>query len=76
MFSQKIPQFSYLKTILFFVWVSISEERKENLRKPYLRVLVRIAGSLYSEGGTPASGSASSSASGYESTVSPIINLN
>jgi hypothetical protein len=28
MFSQKIPQFSYLKTALFSVWVPISEERK------------------------------------------------
>jgi hypothetical protein len=71
--------------ILFSVWIPISEERKSNLRNPYLGVLVRIAKSLYSEGGTSASGSASayvgsgsfsSSASGYESTVSSINNLN
>jgi hypothetical protein len=46
------------KNILFSVWVPNSEERKANLRKPYLRVLVRIAESLYSGGRTPALGSA------------------
>jgi hypothetical protein len=73
-FGQKIPQFRFiLKIFLFSVWISNSEERKENPRKSYLGVLVRIAKSLYSGGGTPASrsasayagsGSASSSASG------------
>jgi hypothetical protein len=67
-----------------FGWVPNSEERKPNLRNPYLGVLVRIVESLYSRGGTPTSGSASayaglgsasSSVSGYESTISPIINL-
>jgi hypothetical protein len=80
-FGQKIPQFKFiLKTVLFSVWVPNSEERKTNPRKPYLRVLVRIAESLYSGGRTPASGSASAyvgsgvtsySASGSESTISP-----
>jgi hypothetical protein len=75
----------YLKIILFSIWVSNSEERKPNLRKSYLRMLVRITESLYSGGGTPTSGSTSayagsgstsSFASGSESTKSPIINLN
>jgi hypothetical protein len=65
----------------FFVWVPNSEERKSNLRNPYLGVLVRIIELFYFGGGLPASRSASaytasSSMSGYESTVSPIINLN
>jgi hypothetical protein len=72
----------YFKNILFSVWVPNSEERRLNLRKPYLRVLVRITESLYSGGRTPASGSVSAyvwsgvisySASGSESTVSPIL---
>jgi hypothetical protein len=85
-FGQKTPQFRFsLKTVLFSVWVPNSEERKSNPRKPYLRVLVRIAKSLYSGGITPASGSASAyvgsgvtsyPASGSESTISPNINLN
>jgi hypothetical protein len=84
-FGQKTPQFRFiLKIVLFSVWVSNSEERKSNPRKPYLGVLMRIAGSLYSggsasvSGSAPAyarSGSASISASGSESTISPIINL-
>jgi hypothetical protein len=53
-FSQKIPQFTFiLKTTLFSVWVPISKERKTNRMKPYLRVLMRIAESLYSGGRTP-----------------------
>jgi hypothetical protein len=69
------------KTILFSFWVPISEERKTNLRKPYLRILVRIAESLYSGGSAPVSGSASAyvrlgsasiSVSGFESTILPI----
>jgi hypothetical protein len=85
-FGQKIRQFRFiLKTVLFSVWIPSSKERKSNLRKQYLRVLARIAGSLYSGGRPPASGSASAyigsgvtsySASGSESTISPIINLN
>jgi hypothetical protein len=85
-FGRKIPQFRFiLKISLFSVWVPNSEERKVNPRKSYLGVLVWITESLYSGGGTPASGSvlvyagsrsASSSVSGYESTVSSIINLN
>jgi hypothetical protein len=44
MFGQEIPQFRFiLKAVLFSVWVPNSEERKLNPRKPYLRVLVRIA---------------------------------
>jgi hypothetical protein len=59
-FWSKIPQFGFiLKIILFSVWVPISEEGKTNHRKLYLRVLMRIAESLYSGGRTPASGSAS-----------------
>jgi hypothetical protein len=82
-FGQKILQFRFiLKMVLFFVWVPISEERKANPRKPYLGVLVRIVKSLYSEGSTPISGSASAyvgsgttsySASESESTISPIL---
>jgi hypothetical protein len=78
---QKTPQFRFvLKADLFLVWVPNSEERKLNPRKPYLRVLVRIAKSLYFGGRTPTSGSASAyvgsgvtsySASGSESTISP-----
>jgi hypothetical protein len=85
-FGQKTPQFRFiLKTILFSVWIPISEERKSNPRKPYLGVLARVAESLYSGDRPPASGSASTyvgsgvtsySASGSESTISPIINLN
>jgi hypothetical protein len=76
----------YFKNILFFsVWVPNSEERKSNPRKSYLGVLVTITESLYSGGRTPASGSVSAyvwsevtsySASGSESTISPILNLN
>jgi hypothetical protein len=79
---QKIPQFRFiLKAFSFSVWVLISEEGKANPRKLYLRMLVRIAESLYSGGSAPVSGStsayvrsgsASSSASGSESTISPI----
>jgi hypothetical protein len=86
MFSQKIPQFRYiLKIFLFSIWVPNSEERKTNPKKPYQGVLVRIAESLYSGGSASVSGSAptyarsgsaSISASGSESTMSPIINLN
>jgi hypothetical protein len=82
MFGQKTPQFRFiLKTFYFLVWVPNSEERKSNPRKPHLGVLVRIAESLYSGGRTLASGSASAyvgsgvtsySASGSESTISPI----
>jgi hypothetical protein len=82
----KISQFRFiLKTFLFSVWVSNSEERKANPRKLYLRVLVRITESLYSGGSAPVSRSASAyvryglafnSASGSESTISPIIILN
>jgi hypothetical protein len=82
-FGQKTAQFRFiLKTILFSVWIPNSKERKSNPRKSYLRVLVRIAESLYSGGRTHASGSASAyvrsgvtsySASGYESTISPIL---
>jgi hypothetical protein len=73
------------ENILFLVWVPISEERKVNPKNPYLRVLVRIAESLYSGGSMPVSGSvsaymrsgsASYSASGSESAKSPNINLN
>jgi hypothetical protein len=72
----------YFKNILFSVWVPNYEERRLNPKKPYLRVLARIAESLYSGGITPASGSASAyvgslvtsySASGSESTISPIL---
>jgi hypothetical protein len=72
----------YFKNILFSVWVPNSEERKSNPGKSYLRVLMRIAKSLYSGGGTsasrpasayPGSGSASNSVSGSESTISPIL---
>jgi hypothetical protein len=80
-FCQKTSQFRFiLKTVLFSVWVPISEERKINLRKPYLRVLARIAESLYSGGRPPAlrsasayvgSGVTSYSASESESTISP-----
>jgi hypothetical protein len=83
MFGQKILQFRFiLKIFLFLVWVPNFEERKANPRKSYLGVLVRIAESLYSGGSTPASGSASAyvgsgttsySASGSESTISPIL---
>jgi hypothetical protein len=75
----------YFKTFYFSVWIPNSKEMKSNPRKPYLRVLARIAKSLYSGGGasvsgsTPAyarSGSASVSASGSESTISPNIYLN
>jgi hypothetical protein len=75
----------YFKNILFSVWVPNSEERKSNLRKPYLGVLVRIAESLYSGGSASLSGSApeyarsgsaSVSVSGFESIISPNINLN
>jgi hypothetical protein len=82
MFGQKTPHFIFILKIFYFsVWIPNSEERKSNLRKPYLRVLVRIVESLYSGGRTPALGSASAyvgsgvtsySASGSESTVSPI----
>jgi hypothetical protein len=82
-FCQKIPQFRFiLKIILFSVWVPNSEERKANLRKSYLRVLVSIVKSLYSKSSAPVSGLASTyarsgsvsiSASGSESTISPII---
>jgi hypothetical protein len=74
-----------LKIILFFIWVPISEERKANSRNLYMRMMVRIAESLYSGGNAPVSvltsayvrsGSASNSASGSKSTISPIINLN
>jgi hypothetical protein len=81
-FGQKTQQFRFiLKTVLFSVWVPISEEKKSNPRKSYLGVLVRITESLYSGGRTPASGSVSPyvwsgvtsySASGSESTISPI----
>jgi hypothetical protein len=80
----KISQFRFiLKIFLFSVWVPNSEEMKSNPRNPYLRMLVRITESLYSRGGTPAAGSASTymgsgsiscSVSGYESTISPIVN--
>jgi hypothetical protein len=72
----------YFKNIIFSVWVPNSEERKLNLRKPYLGALVRITESLYSGGRTPVSGSVSAyvwsgvtsySASGSESTISPIL---
>jgi hypothetical protein len=75
-------QIYFLKTVLFSVWIPNSKERKSNPRKPYLGVLVRIAESLYSGGRTPASRSVSAyvgsgmtsySASGSESTVSPIL---
>jgi hypothetical protein len=75
----------YFKNDLISVWVPNSEERRLNPRKPYLRVLARIVKSLYSggsasvSGSAPAytrSGSASVSASGSESTISPIIYLN
>jgi hypothetical protein len=85
-FGQKIPQFRFiLKAFLFSVWVPISEERKANPRKSYLRTLMRIAESLYSGGRVSISGStyayvrsesASISASGSEPTILPIINLN
>jgi hypothetical protein len=74
----------FLKTVLFSVWVPNSEERKSNPRNPYLRMLVRIAESLYSRGSVPISGSmsvyagsglASNSASGSESTISPVRNF-
>jgi hypothetical protein len=40
-FGQKLPQFRFiLKVFLFSVWVSNSEERKANPKKPYLGVLV------------------------------------
>jgi hypothetical protein len=74
-----------LKIFLFSVWVPIFEERKTNPRNPYLKMLVRIAESLYYGGSTPILGSASAyvrsgsvsySANGSESTKSPIINLN
>jgi hypothetical protein len=78
--SENIVVQIHFKNILFSVWVPNSEERKLNPRKPYLRVLVRIAKSLYFGGRTPASGSASVyvgsgvtsySVSGSESTISP-----
>jgi hypothetical protein len=82
-FGQKIPQFIFiLKIILFSIWFPISEERKANLRKSYIGVLVRIAESLYSGGSAPASGSASAyvgsgttlySSSGSGWTTSPIL---
>jgi hypothetical protein len=86
-FVQKNTAFQvyFKKTVLFSVWIPISEEGKSNLRKPYLRVLVRIAKSLYSGGSASVSGSApayarsgstSVSASGSESTISPNIYLN
>jgi hypothetical protein len=85
-FGQKIPQIRFiLKIFLFSVWVPNSEERKVNLRKSYLRMLVRIAESLYSKGSVAVSGSASAyvrsgstsnSTSGFESTILSIINLN
>jgi hypothetical protein len=85
-FGQKTPKFRFiLKTFYFPVWVPNSEERNSNPRKPYLGVLVRIAKSLYSggsasvSGSAPAytrSGSASVSASGSKSTISPNIYLN
>jgi hypothetical protein len=77
-----VIQIYFKKTVLFSVWVPISGERKLNPRKPYLGVLVMIAESLYSGGRTPASGSVSAyvgsgmtsySASGSESTGSPIL---
>jgi hypothetical protein len=85
-FGQKLPQFRFiLKIFLISIWVPIFEERKANLRNPYLKMLVRIVELLYSRDSTPASGSASTyaglgstsySASGSELTISPIINLN
>jgi hypothetical protein len=85
-FSQKISQFRFiLKIFSFSVWVPNFEERKANPRKLYQGVLVRIAKSLYFGGGTSASRqasaypglrSASNSASGSESIISHIINLN
>jgi hypothetical protein len=58
-FGQKLPQYDlFLKTIVFRVWVLISEERKSNPRKSYLRALVRIAKPLYSGGRSSVSGSA------------------
>jgi hypothetical protein len=60
-------------------------KKKVNPRKPYLRMLVRITELLYSRGSVPVSrsvyaymrsGSASNSASGSKSTISPIIILN
>jgi hypothetical protein len=84
-FGQKISQFRFiLKIFLLSVWVPNFEERKANPRKLYMRMLVRIPESLYSggsasiSGSTPAyarSGSASISASGSESTISPKVNL-
>jgi hypothetical protein len=74
----------FLKIFLFSDWVPNSEKRKSNPKNPYLKELLRITESLYSGGGTPASGSTSTYAgsgstsifmSGYESTVSSIINL-
>jgi hypothetical protein len=82
---KNIADWIYFKNILFSVWVPNSEERKLNPKKSYLRVLVRIAKSLYSGGSASVSGSASAyarsgsasvSASGSESTISPNIYLN
>jgi hypothetical protein len=52
MFGKKNYSLIILKTVSFSVWIPISEEKKANLRNPYLGVLVRIAKSLYSGGGT------------------------
>jgi hypothetical protein len=66
---------------LFSIWIPISEERKANLRNSYMRMLVRVLESLYSGENTSVSGSTSAytrsgsvsySASGSESTISPI----
>jgi hypothetical protein len=79
-----VIQFIFLKQFIS-VWVPNSEERKSNPKNPYLGVLVRITKSLYYGGNMPTSestsvyaglGSASNSASEYELTKSPIINLN
>jgi hypothetical protein len=45
-FDQKIPQFRFiLKTSLFSVCVPNYEERKVNLRKPYLNISARLVAS-------------------------------
>jgi hypothetical protein len=49
MFGQKISQFRFiLKIIYFSVWVPNSEERKSNLRKPYLNISARLVASVHS----------------------------
>jgi hypothetical protein len=51
-FGQKIPQFRFiLKIFLFSVWVSNSEERKTNLRKPYMNISARLVASSCSISG-------------------------